>query len=242
MQISETDEMPMRAPLHQAQSEIRRGFVFKVYSLLVAMLAITTSVAVPMQFMITPAWMMENVMVYNLLIFGSLFITIAMSCCCMGALRVFPTNYIFMLVFSVLYGIIVGSIAVRYTLASVALAAGVTCLIVLGLTFYACFTKTDFTGMGPFLFAALWGLIMMSFASMALSWIFPGMYSTLQTVYAGLGAILFSFYIVFDTQKILGGSHKVQFNIDDYAFAAISLYLDIINLFIYILSLLGDRK
>merc|ERR1719198_1558127 len=99
-------------------------------------------------------------------------------------------------------------------------------------------TKTDFTGFGPYLFAALLGLILMSFLCM----FFP--YSPMmQKVMAGFGAILFSFYIVYDTQLICGGKHKKhQFGVDDYVFAALNIYLDIINLFLYLLSLFGDRR
>ena len=55
---------------------------------------------------------------------------------------------------------------------------------------------------------------------------------------------LFAFYIVFDTQMMLGswGGHKVEFSIDDYAFAALNLYLDIINFFLYILEIVGTRE
>jgi FtsH-binding integral membrane protein len=50
-------------------------------------------------------------------------------------------------------------------------------------------------------------------------------------------------YLVYDTQLIAGGSHrKHQFNIDDYAMAAICLCIDIIQLFLYLLSLMGNRR
>jgi len=62
----------------------------------------------------------------------------------------------------------------------------------------------------------------------------PHLMNTLNFMYCGCGALLFSFYIVYDTQKMLGsyGGHKVQFSVDDYCFAALNLYLDVINLFL----------
>ena len=67
--------------------------------------------------------------------------------------------------------------------------------------------------------------------------------SVAQKVYAGIGALLFSLYLVYDTQLIVGGTHrKHQFEIDDYAMAAICLYIDIIQIFMYILTLVGDRR
>merc|ERR1711879_334937 len=95
-----------------------------------------------------------------------------------------------------------------YTVPSVLLAAGLTAGIFLVLTFYAMFTKTDFTGMGPYLLVALVGLIFFGLASWILGMFFPGIVSITQVIYASLGAVLFSFFIVYDTQKIMGGSHE----------------------------------
>ena len=65
----------------------------------------------------------------------------------------------------------------------------------------------------------------------------------LQKVYAGCGAVLFSFYIIFDTQMIVKGNHnRYSYDIDDYVFAALSIYLDIVNLFFFLLQILGNRR
>ena len=102
---------------------------------------------------------------------------------------------------------------------------------------YACQTKYDFTDKGGYLLAVLVGLIITGFVNMFIQ------NNVLQMICAGVGAILFSCYIVYDTQLIVGGSHKkYQFSVDDYVFAAITLYLDIINLFLYLLELIGGRR
>ena len=64
----------------------------------------------------------------------------------------------------------------------------------------------------------------------------------MQKIYAGTGALLFGGYIVYDTQLIIGGKHRNKFAIDDYVFAAINIYLDVINEFLYLLELFGDRR
>jgi len=56
----------------------------------------------------------------------------------------------------------------------------------------------------------------------------------LELLYCLIGCALFSFYIAFDTINI-----RDHFDIDDYAFAALTLYIDIIRLFIEILKLIG---
>lgn len=59
----------------------------------------------------------------------------------------------------------------------------------------------------------------------------------LHLVYACVATLLFSVYIVYDTQLIIGGEREEQFSVDDYVVAVLHLYLDIINLFVYILYL-----
>merc|ERR1711971_1135487 len=107
----------------------------------------------------------------------------------------------------------------------------------MGLTFYAFTTKTDFTGMGPYLFVAFFALMLLGFACALMN--IPQM----QLLYSGLGACPFSMFIVFDTQLMLGEfkGHKQQFEIDEYVFAALTIYLDILNPFLDLLQLLGDR-
>ena len=61
-------------------------------------------------------------------------------------------------------------------------------------------------------------------------------------VYCVAGALLFSFYLIYDTQLIIGGNHKHHFSIDDYCMAAINLYIDIIQLFLWLLQIFGKRR
>lgn len=63
----------------------------------------------------------------------------------------------------------------------------------------------------------------------------------LYTLYNVLGLILYSFYLIYDTQLIMGGK-RYGLSLDDYVVAAIIIYLDIIMIFLYILSLLGGKK
>lgn len=65
---------------------------------------------------------------------------------------------------------------------------------------------------------------------------------TLTLVYASLGALLFSLYLIYDTQLMLGGKHKYTISPEEYVFAALNLYLDIINIFIYILTIIGAAR
>ena len=64
----------------------------------------------------------------------------------------------------------------------------------------------------------------------------------LSLVYASIGALIFSAYIVFDTQLMLGGKHKYSLSPEEYIFAALNLYLDIVNLFLFILTIVGAAR
>lgn len=135
----------------------------------------------------------------------------------------------------------VGVICMAFTATSVCLVFAISAIIILALTAYAYYTKADFTGMGAYILVAILGLVLLG----AIGIFFP-MGSHVHELIAGLGAMIFGFIIVYDTQMIFGessfgGSKNYQFTIDMYAFAAFELYLDFINFFIYMLQLFGRR-
>lgn len=116
------------------------------------------------------------------------------------------------------------------------LAVGITTAICLGLTIFAFQTKIDFTGLHAVLFVAV--LVLIVFGIIAAIW--NGKIMTL--VYAALGALIFSLYLIYDTQMMIGGKHKYSISPEEYIFAALSLYLDVVNIFIYILTIIGASR
>jgi len=101
-----------------------------------------------------------------------------------------------------------------------------------GLTVYAFTTETDVTVHGGILFIL---------GSLFLGLIIVGIFvqSTIfSIIVSSLGCLLFGFYIVYDVQLILGTKSEM-FSLDDYIVAALSLYIDVINLFIQILELVS---
>jgi len=216
--------------------DVRAGFIRKVYMLLAVQLLLTAAIAAPIA-SADQQWVLAHRQLCNAAMMGSIAAVIGVGCCCQEVARKFPQNYLFLFFVTACEAVMVGFVCAAYTGQSVLLAAGMTSGIFLGLSMYAMTTTTDFTGMGGYLSAAITGLLMILLFGM----FFPSPF--LQTLIGGCGAILFSFYIVYDTQLIVGGKHsKNQFSVDDYVFAALNIYLDIINLFLYILSLFGDRR
>ncbi|TGZ72676.1 hypothetical protein CRM22_001945 [Opisthorchis felineus] len=74
---------------------------------------------------------------------------------------------------------------------------------------------------------------------------FPGNFIALSVfilhvVYGGLAALLFGLYLAFDTQMIMGG-RKHELSPEEYIYGALQLYLDVVYLFMIILSLVGSK-
>jgi len=235
---SETSRLTAENLVKDCEVEVRRGFIRKVYGILSAQLLLTVLIAAPLRSMgMDTAMTMPLFVIMNVALLG----TMCAMCCCQEALRRFPTNYIFLLVLTTAMGVLVGFSCQPFSWDTILLSAGVTMGIFLCMTIYAFTTKTDFTGYGPYLFGALAALMCFGFVLSMLSMCGVGV-KLAHVVYDLIGVLLFTFYIVFDTQLIIGGGHSHQFSIDDYVFAAVQLYLDIINLFLHLLSLFGDRS
>ena len=130
-----------------------------------------------------------------------------------------------------------GFVVSCYDANEVMMAIGITVILVLSLTLFAMQTKIDFTAMGGILLVALLSLMLFGIFVA----IFPGS-KVANILYASLGAFIFGVYIIFDTQMMMGGKHKYALDPEEYIFASLNLYLDVINLFMYILSLIGQAN
>jgi FtsH-binding integral membrane protein len=165
-------------------------------------------------------------------IVGYFITAILILCCKLG--RVTPINYVLTTIFTLCLSTMVGFIAAQYEPQVVTAAAVCTAGMVIGFTTYAYTTKSDFTVFGPALFVIGFAFVFI----LPFFFIFAG--RTMHLIYALLGVILFSFYLLFDTQLILGGK-RYEISIDDYIMAAMILYLDIINIFLQLLKIFGNK-
>jgi len=100
-----------------------------------------------------------------------------------------------------------------------------------GLTSYALLSKRDFSFLGGFLSMGLWVLI----GASILSFFVGG--ASFSLAIASVGVLLFGGYILFDTSRIL----RDPTNRDPVG-AAISLYLNFMNLFLFLLRILSSRR
>ncbi|CAG7699652.1 unnamed protein product [Allacma fusca] len=217
---------------------VRQGFIRKVYSILMVQLLITSGFIAGFLFdRDLRLWVRRNALFVLGACILSFCLTLAMVCCD-RARRKFPLNFILLFLFTVIESFLVGAVSSFYQAESVLLAAGITVVICFSLTVFAFQTKIDFTGWGPYLFVSTIVLFLFGIAAALLSSILPVMH----TLYACLGALLFSVYLIYDTQLIIGGKHKNSISPEEYTFAALTLYIDIINIFLKILVATGKKR
>lgn len=161
------------------------------------------------------------------------FVTYITLVCCEGVRRKSPGNLIALGIFTLALSMMVASISVYHNVAWVFMAIGITAFICLGLTIFSFQTKIDITGWGMYLFAGSWVLFL--FGIIAIIFSMNG-YPILYTVYSGLMALLFSMFLVYDTQQIMGGK-KYSISPEEHIYAAVQLYVDVIMIFLSILNL-----
>eukprot|EP00096_Caligus_rogercresseyi_P016182 TRINITY_DN874_c0_g1_i1.p1 TRINITY_DN874_c0_g1~~TRINITY_DN874_c0_g1_i1.p1 ORF type:complete len:346 (+),score=68.78 TRINITY_DN874_c0_g1_i1:61-1098(+) len=213
---------------------VRRGFIKKVFGILSVQLAITTAI-IAMFMNVEP---LRVFAVRNPLLMYAAFVVVFITLCAMACSenlrRKSPINLILLGIFTVAESFSLSLVAVHYKTEAVLLAAGICAVVTLALTVFAFQTKIDFTNCGACLMVCVLVLFLAGFAMI----FFPtNKYATIA--YSSAGALIFSLYIVYDVQMMIGGNHKYSISPEEYIMAALNLYIDIINLFMFILSIIG---
>jgi FtsH-binding integral membrane protein len=136
-------------------------------------------------------------------------------------------------------GLSMGSIFLVFTNASIARAFFITAATFGSMSLWGYTTKRDLTGMGAFMLMGLFGLLIASLVNLFL------MSSGLQWIVSIAGVVIFTGLTAWDTQRIketYAAGWGTEANDKLAVFGALSLYLNFINLFQFILSLTGDRR
>ncbi|MBB4651651.1 Bax inhibitor-1/YccA family protein [Aminobacter niigataensis] len=142
-------------------------------------------------------------------------------------------------VFAGLMGLSLSSIFLVYTSASIVQTFFVTAAAFGALSLFGYTTKRDLTAMGSFLIMGVFGILIAMVVNIFLQ------SSALQFAISAIGVLVFSGLTAYDTQKI----KEMYFDGDDALVSgrkaimgALTLYLDFINLFSFLLSFLGNRE
>ncbi|KAG2492868.1 hypothetical protein HYH03_008783 [Edaphochlamys debaryana] len=218
-----------------AEKQVRLGFVRKVLGILSLQLLVTAGVtaaflfSAPLRTYVYAAqWPFWTAFAL------SLALVVALGCS-EQLRRRHPINMIMLGAFTLCEAFLVGTVSAAYGSNLVLLAVGITTVVVLGCALFATQSKFDLTYSSGFLVSAC--LALLSAITLNLFLRAPWLYVTI----CGLGVLLFSMYLIFDLQLLMGG-HKYALSPDEYVFAALNLYLDVINIFLYVLQLLGQSR
>ena len=202
--------------------EERLAFLKKVYGLLAASLFAASAGAFIGSGPLLPM-VASNIFLFFILQFALLFFV-------MYAQRKPGLNIIALFSFTTVSGLTIGPLMYRYAGTGVITEAFLlTAVTFVALTLYVIASKKDFSFMGGFLFT---GLIILVVGGLLNVFLFQS--PMMQFVMAGGGVFLFSGFILYDTSNILR-----NYSTDDYIPATLALYLDVFNLFISLVQLLG---
>ena len=150
--------------------------------------------------------------------------------------REYPKNLILTLLFTFVMGVAIapGMYLAERAVPGVVTQAGLLTFAAFGaLSLYAVFSRRDFSAWGAFFFVGLIVLLVASVLNIFFQSVVVGLFLS------AIGVFVFSGLLVFDTWRIVRSGAYGQ---DDYVFAAVTIYLDLLNLFMFILSLLGGRR
>ncbi|GBM09633.1 Protein lifeguard 1 [Araneus ventricosus] len=214
---------------------IRAVFVRKVYFIL--MLQLVFSLAVIALFVFerhVKLFVQKNIFCYYISYAIFLGVYIALACC--GNLRrKYPTNMILLSIFTMSMSYMLGTISSFYETDVVLMAVGICAAVCLAVSIFSFHTKFDFTSCGGVLFILVWVLFLFGILT-----IFT--YNRIMTtVYAGCGALLFTLFLAYDTQMLMGGK-KHELSPEEHVFAAMQIYLDIVYIFMFLLTILGSGR
>ncbi|KAG5274834.1 hypothetical protein AALO_G00140670 [Alosa alosa] len=217
---------------------IRRVFIRKVYAILMLQLFSTLGIVTLFTFcMPVKIYIQTHPGLYSLayLFFFISYITLA---CCGDIRRQFPWNFILLTIFTLSMACMLGFISSFYNTQSVVLCLGITAMVCLSVTIFSFQTKVDFTSCQGLLFVLC---MVLFFCGIIMGFVVPfGYVPWLHAIYGVIGAIVFTMFLAFDTQLLIGNKQYTM-SPEEYVFATLSLYLDVVYLFSFLLQLFGGH-
>ena len=222
MRFGSTTTLPRGiTPAASVTTSDRLVFIKKVYSLL-AMSMGTAAVGAylgsgPLLLLVAPNMMLFFILQIALIFFASF------------AARKPGLNMVALFSFTTVSGLTLGPLLYQVGPSIAAEAFALTAITFAGLSMYVVYSKKDFSFMSGFLMTGLIVLVVGGLLNMF--FIQSGM---MHFVMSGASVLLFSGFILYDTSNILR-----YYGTDEHVSATLALYLDVLNLFIALLSILG---
>ncbi|XP_051125964.1 BI1-like protein [Andrographis paniculata] len=214
--------------ISRGENQLRWGFIRKVYGILAAQILMTTAVsAATVLYAPINDLLRGNSALLLFLVFTPFILLWPLY----AYKQKHPLNLVFLGLFTLSLSLTVGVTCANtegwIVLEALILTSAVVSALT-GYTFWASKKGKDFSFLGPILFTSLFVLVLTGFIQA----FFP-LGSTTSAIYSSIGAIIFSGYIVYDTENLIK-----RYTYDDYIWASVNLYLDVLNLFLTILRML----
>merc|ERR1712168_531549 len=160
------------------------------------------------------------------------FFYFCLVCPCCNFQRKYPLNLIFLVLLTVAMSFMTGVITCYYDTKAVLLAAATTAAVVAFVTLMTFYSKFDITKFWyiiillPFVSLIMWLVAFLTGSDAAIA------------AYCGVGVVIFTIYLAYDTKLIMGGG-RMELSPDDWILAVVQLYVDIVQIFLYLLQLFG---
>ena len=219
----------------EIQQNIREGFIAKVYGILACQLLLL--------FLIVLLGFINST--FHELLLTSKFIyilTFILFIMCIliiifnpSLLQKVPINYIILFIFTFSYSWWIALYTINFSPSIVLISIFLTLVTVVTLTIYAQMTKNDFSVIGGILINSF---VLLLSCSLVLIFVDISLFNVIMVFF---GLIIFSLYLLFDVQLVIGKG-QIKYGEDDYIFAALNLYIDIIGIFVRILELVGNNN
>lgn len=229
------DDFKVGVTVEQSAPEIRAMFVRKVrtalvlrqvYSVLFCQILGSAVVATALNASVASAWIQSNAWIMLVALVGS-FVSLGLV---YWKRHTHPTNLVMLGLFTAFESLSLGALISFMDQSVVLKAFVVTTFVFLGLTLFTLQSEYDFSSMGAWLYWALLLLVGTGLVQM----FFP--YNHMfELAYSAGGCAVFSGYIVYDTWLL-----QRHLSPDDWVLANVSLYLDVVNLFLSILRLMNS--
>ena len=229
-----------------AHSEARvreqvNAFMIKVYNWMAAGLAITGAIAF---YVASNEALLQYLVTHSFVFFGLIILELVLVVALAGFVRKMSgmTASAVFILYSALNGVTLSTIFIIYARAAIATTFFITAGTFVACSVYGMVTKRDLTSLGGFLFMGLIGVIIASVVNMFVK------SSGLSLLISYIGVFVFIGLTAYDTQKLKNLALSRPDNIDadteqrGAIVGALALYLDFINLFLFLLRIFGGSR
>ncbi|CAI2354821.1 unnamed protein product [Caenorhabditis sp. 36 PRJEB53466] len=216
---------------------IRAAFVRKVFSLVFIMLSIVGGVTLfPWLHAPTMRMVRHNTGIYlgSYVVFLVTYLSLS---CCEGPRRKFPINLIVTAIFTFATATMTMVISAHHDANVVLLALAICIGCTLAIVVFASQTKFDLTAHMGYVMIASVCFMMFGLVAIISAYFFKIKFMIM--LYALGGSLIMMMYLFLDVQMMMGG-RKYEISPEDYIYAAVQIFIDIVQLFWYLLTLFGS--